>query len=124
MMLVDNIAYIYHPELEGIGYDFDGEPAILFYDEEGVQTGFISPLDEEYYYTEENVRYIFNQTFDLVEVTYNHGVEWLEVDLRGLSDDAIRGQLYEKLEVLISEQRDPLINLQFLFDILHHNDFN
>ena len=53
MMLVDNIAYIYHPELEGIGYDFDGEPAILFYDEEGVQTGFISPLDEEYYYTEE-----------------------------------------------------------------------
>lgn len=122
MVLVDNIADVYHPELEGIGYDFDGKPAILFYDENGKQTGFITAMDYGYYYNDDNVEYDFNRYFSLIGVFDE--TEWADVDMETIDEKEVKRNLYDKLQPLIDKQTKPLINLQWLFDMLYKDKFH
>ena len=43
MMVVDNLEWIYNPEVKTLKYDFDGQPCVQFYTSNGKPTGFISP---------------------------------------------------------------------------------
>lgn len=42
MMLVDNLDWIYNPDIEGIKYDFDGKSAIQMFDSKDEQIGFLT----------------------------------------------------------------------------------
>ena len=42
MMVVDNLDWIYTPEVKTLKYDFDGQPCVQFFTSNGKQTGYIS----------------------------------------------------------------------------------
>ncbi|MGR1082985.1 hypothetical protein ACUYFE_02985 [Olegusella massiliensis] len=128
MMLIDNLADIYTPDdLKTIGYDFDGKPAILTYDKNGEQLGFLTPLDSDssggYMVETQVLEFDFDKQFRLLNVCDpNDGFK--ELDLNKFSEQDIKKDIYKSVQPLIDAQSKPWINLQWLFDIVYHDRFN
>ena len=123
MMLIDNLADIYTPDdLKTIGYDFDGKPAILTYDEEGTWMSYITTLNDGRYLVSNNsLGFEFNNKFKLV---YAFDKDYKELDLNKLNEQDIKKDIYKSVQPLIDAQSTPWINLQWLFDIVYHDRFN
>ncbi|MBS5865386.1 MAG: hypothetical protein KIC37_03410 [Coriobacteriaceae bacterium] len=125
MMLIDNLEDIYTPDdPKTIGYDFDGEPAILTYDKNGKQLGFLTPDGEGGYMVDnENLIFHFSNDFQLENICdVNKGYE--QIDMKGFSERDIKKDIYKSVQPLIDAQSKPWINLQWLFDIVYHDRFN
>ena len=122
MNLVDNIRFVYHPEINGIGYDFDGKPAILFYDKNGEQTGFITAIAYGYYCNNDDSRYRFDHHFELTSI-FDETTS-TNVNMNTISKDEVVNNLYIKLQPLIDRQTEPDINLQWIFNIVYKDKFD
>ena len=125
MMLIDNLADIYTPDdLKTIGYDFDGEPAVLTYDKNGEQLGYLTPDGEGgYTVNNENLIFNFNSDFQLENIRdVNKGYE--KIGMKGFNEQDIKKDIYKSVQPLIDAQSKPWINLQWLFDIVYHDRFN
>ena len=128
MMLIDNLADIYTPDdLKTIGYDFDGEPAILTYDKKGKQLGFLTPLNLHgkggYMVDTGNLSFDFDDRFILLNVR-NPDKGYEKIDMKGFNEQDIKKDIYKSVQPLIDAQSKPWINLQWLFDIVYHDRFN
>ncbi|ERI06004.1 hypothetical protein HMPREF9069_00525 [Atopobium sp. oral taxon 810 str. F0209] len=125
MMLIDNLGDIYTPDdLKTIGYDFDGKPAILTYDKEGKQLGFLTPdSDGGYMVDNENLIFHFTESFQLKNIRdANKGYK--KIDMKGFNEQDIKKDIYKSVQPLIDAQSKPWINLQWLFDLVYHDRFN
>ena len=124
MMVVDNLDWIYTPEIKTLKYDFDGPPCVQFYTSNGKQKGFITPYcgyDKKNYMYEDDeweISLILDCNFN-PDITQNHGYE-----ITKLGNKGIKQSLYNKLQPIIDAQRKPKVNLQWLFDIVYKNKFN
>lgn len=128
MMLIDNLGDIYTPDdLKTIGYDFDGGPAILTYDKDGKQLGFLSPLclhgKKGYMVDAGNISFDFDDSFRLLNVR-NPNDGYKKLDINKYNEQDIKKDIYKSVQPLIDAQSKPWINLQWLFDIVYHDKFN
>ncbi|MDD7512185.1 MAG: hypothetical protein PUK21_07450 [Peptostreptococcaceae bacterium] len=129
MMLIDNLGWIYNPDIDGIKYDFDGEPAIQMFDSKDEQIGFITSanIHEKSGYLFQNIRtgtmYEFDYKFKMEKV-YNSSDSIYEIEATTFNERDVKNDIHEILKTLIDRQTKPLINLQWIFDRVYRDKFN
>ena len=127
MMVVDNLDWIYNPEVKTLKYDFDGNHCVQFYTSKGKYKGFIgsSCVDDKkrYMYDDEEraIWLILDCNFN-PEIAHNDGDE--KIQITKLDNKEIKQKLYNNLQPIIDAQRKPKVNLQWLFDIVYKDKFN
>ena len=121
VMLIENMWWIYTPEIEGIRYD-DGRNFIENSTNMiGKPTNF-SEFDGGYSYRDQNdVAYKFGKNFSL-EWAMNKKYE--KIDLTTIDEKEIKQGIRETVQPVLDVQSKPLINLQWLFNLLYQDRFN
>ncbi len=122
VMLIENMWWVYTPEIEGIRYDDDGrnfiENSINMI---GKPTNF-SEFDGGYSYRDQNdVAYKFGKNFSL-EWAMNK--KYKKIDLTTIDEKKIKQGIRETVQPVLDVQSKPLINLQWLFNLLYQDRFN
>ena len=121
VMLIENMWWVYTPEIEGIRYD-DGRNFIENSTNMiGKPTNF-SEFDGSYSYRDQNnVAYKFGKNFSL-EWAMNKKYE--KIDLTTIDEKKIKQGIRETVQPILDVQSKPLINLQWLFNLLYQDRFN
>ena len=129
IMLVDNLNWIYTPTIDGIEYDFDGKDTVKIYNDNKNQIGFITSS-----YKNTNKGYLidnielqimveFDNRFKLVKM-YNTSKAVHKIDFTENEEKKYKDTIYNMLKPIIDRQTKPIINLQWLFDIVYKYKFN
>lgn len=122
MMVVDNLDWIYTPEIDGIEYDFDGPNCIKNYNFKSEdELWFASFGGEEYSYSSDDGFYNFNRDFKLTYCSDRHDKK---IDIKNIDVEEVKKDIYKMVQPVIDEQTNPLVNLQWLFDIIYKDRFN
>ncbi|MDU1700937.1 MAG: hypothetical protein E6849_01115 [Streptococcus mitis] len=121
VMLIENMWWIYTPEIEGIRYD-DGRNFIENSTNMiGKPTNF-SEFDGGYSYRDQNdVAYKFGKNFSL-EWAMNKKYE--KIDLTTIDEKKIKQGIRETVQPVLDVQSKPFINLQWLFNKMYQDRFN
>ncbi|SFE46595.1 hypothetical protein SAMN02910327_01267 [Peptostreptococcaceae bacterium pGA-8] len=129
MMLVDNLDWIYNPDIEGIEYDFDGKATIKMYNDNKKQIGFIT---SSYKYGKKG--YLFDDIKSETMVEFDSGFKAIKmyntskkvqkIAFTKIEEKKYKDTLYSMLKQVIDKQTKPLINLQWIFDIVYRDKFN
>ena len=121
VMLIENMWWVYTPEIEGIRYD-DGRNFIENSTNlTGKPTNF-SEFDGGYSYRDQNdVAYKFGKNFSL-EWAMNKKYE--KIDLTTIDEKKIKQGIRETVQPVLDVQSKPLINLQWLFNKMYQDRFN
>ena len=122
VMLIENMGSIYTPKIEGIRYDDDGANFIEnSIDSSDCPTNF-GEFDGGYHYSDKNdVSYKFNKNFEL---EWALDKDYKKIDLATIDETKIKGEIRETLKPILDVQSKPLINLQWLFNLLYQDRFN
>ena len=122
VMLIENMWWVYTPEIEGIRYDDDGRN---FIENSTNITGKPTNFDElvgGYGYSDQNdVTYKFNRNFSLEWAIDKH---YKKIDLTTIDEKKIKQGIRETVQPILDVQSKPLINLQWLFNLLYQDRFN
>ena len=122
VMLLENMWWVYTPEIEGIRYDDDGRN---FIENSTNITGKPTNFDElvgGYGYSDQNdVTYKFNRNFSLEWAIDKH---YKKIDLATIDEKKIKQGIRETVQPILDVQSKPLINLQWLFNLLYQDRFN
>lgn len=122
VMLIENMWWVYTPEIEGIRYDDDGRN---FIENSTNITGKPTNFDElvgGYGYSDQNdVTYKFNRNFSLEWAIDKH---YKKIDLATIDEKKIKQGIRETVQPILDVQSKPLINLQWLFNLLYQDRFN
>ena len=123
MMLVDNLYWIYNPDIEGVKYRFDGGRILYNYNFKLQEVPCFAGDDGgEYYYGSNGYKsYSFNRDFKL---TYCRDRRVGKIDIKNIDVEEVKQDIYKIVQPVIDEQTKPLINLQWLFDIVYKDSFN
>ena len=123
MMLVDNLEWIYNPDIEGVKYRFDAWCILYNYNFKLQEVPCFAGDDgREYYYGSNGYRsYGFNRDFKL---TYCRDRRVGNIDIKNIDVEEVKKDIYKIVQPVIDEQTKPLINLQWLFDIVYKDRFN
>ena len=122
VMLIENMWWVYTPEIEGIRYDDDGRN---FIENSTNLTGKPTNFDEfagGYGYSDQNdVTYKFNKNFSL---EWAIDKDYKKIDLATVDEKKIKQGIRETVQPVLDVQSKPLINLQWLFNLLYQDRFN
>ena len=122
VMLIENMGSIYTPKIEGIRYDNDGWN---FIENSTNLTGKPTNFDEligGYGYSDQNdVTYKFNKNFSL---EWAIDKDYKKIDLATVDEKKIKEEIRETVQPVLDVQSKPLINLQWLFNLLYQDRFN
>ena len=122
VMLLENMWWVYTPEIEGIRYDDDGRN---FIENSTNITGKPTNFDElvgGYGYSDQNdVTYKFNRNFSLEWAIDKH---YKKIDLTTIDEKKIKQGIRETVQPILDVQSKPFINLQWLFNLLYQDRFN
>ena len=122
VMLIENMWWIYTPEIEGIRYDDDGRN---FIENSTNLTGKPTNFDEligGYGYSDQNdVTYKFNKNFSL---EWAIDKDYKKIDLTTIDEKKIKQGIRETVQPVLDVQSKPLINLQWLFNKMYQDRFN
>ena len=122
MMLVDNLFWIYNPEIDGIEYDLDGGNCIKNHNYKSeYEPWFASFGGEEYSYSSDDGFYNFNSDFEL---TYCSDRHYKKIDIKKIDVEEVKKDIYKMAQPVIDAQSKPRVNLQWLFDIVYKDRFN
>ena len=123
MMLVDNLFWIYNPEIDGIEYDLDGGNCIKNHNYKSeYEPWFASYGGEEYSYGSNGYKsYSFNRNFEL---TYCRDRRVGKIDIKEIDVEEVKKDIYKMAQPVIDAQSKPRVNLQWLFDIVYKDRFN
>ena len=116
VMLIENMWWIYTPEIEGIRYDNDGGNAIENTKSETV----LSDAMGNFVYLKYHITISFDSTFRFHNVSDFTG----EQPKREIHEDEIKQEIREVFAPIIDAQSKPFINLQWLFNLLYQDRFN
>ncbi|MBF0714418.1 hypothetical protein HZY83_06985 [Gemella sp. GH3] len=118
IMLIDNLWWVYNPDIEGLKYDIDGTQDIVY---ENKYFGNIYADETEYIYTDENnISYRFNHRFELLHVIDE---KYKKVDINSVDKNKIVLEIKSLAQPVIDKQSEPLINLQWIFNLVYQDDF-
>ena len=116
VMLIENMWWVYTPEIEGIRYDDDGGNAIENTKSETV----LSDAMGNFLYLKYHITIGFDSTFRFHHVSDFTG----EQPKREIHEDEIKQEIREVFAPVIDVQPKPRINLQWLFNLLYQDRFN
>ena len=116
VMLVENMGWIYTPEIDGIRYVDDGTNAILNTNSKS----FLTKSSGSFLYDKDNMIICFDSTFRFEDVSYFSE----EAKRTKVNESQIKREIREDFSPIMKVQTKPLINLQWLFNLLYQSRFN
>ena len=117
VMLVENMGWAYTPEIDGISYDDDGSYAITR--EKGTKTSILSfPNDNLFFHSESDDRYLLNRNFSIQDA-FDKRYHKIKYNQR-----KVQKEIRETVQPVLDAQPKPLINLQWLFNLIYQSRFN
>ena len=117
IMLMENMGWAYTPEIDGISYDDDGSYAITR--EKGTKTSILDfSGDTLYFFSGSGESYLFNRNFSIQDAfdEHYHKIKY--------NQRKVQKEIRETVQPVIDEQSKPLINLQWLFNLIYQSRFN
>ena len=116
VMLVENMGWIYTPEIDGIRYDDDGTNAII----NTKSKSFLTKSSGSFIYDMDNMTIGFDSTFRFEDVSYfSEEAKRIQVN-----ESQIKREIREDFSPIMKVQTKPLINLQWLFNLIYQSRFN
>ena len=116
VMLVENMGWIYTPEIDGIRYDDDGTNAII----NTKSKSFLTKSSGSFLYDKDNMTIGFDSTFRFEDVSYFSE----EAKRTKVNESQIKREIREDFSPIMKVQTKPLINLQWLFNLIYQGRFN
>ena len=116
VMLVENMGWIYTPEIDGIRYDDDGTNAII----NTKSKSFLTKSSGSFLYDKDNMTIGFDSTFRFEDVSYFSE----EAKRTKVNESQIKREIREDFSPIMKVQTKPFINLQWLFNLLYQSRFN
>ena len=116
VMLVENMGWIYTPEIDGIRYDDDGTNAII----NTKSKSFLTKSSGSFLYDKDNMTIGFDSTFRFEDVSYFSE----EAKRIRVNEWKIKREIREDFSPIMKVQTKPFINLQWLFNLLYQSRFN
>ena len=117
VMLMENKGWAYTPEIDGISYDDDGSYSITR--EKGTKTSVLDLSgDTLFFFLDSGESYLLNRNFsiqDAFDKRY-HNIKY--------NQRKVLKEIRETVQPVIDEQPKPLINLQWLFNLIYQSRFN
>ena len=116
VMLIENMDWIYTPEIDGIRYDNDGTNAII----NTKSKSFLTKSLGSFLYDKDNMTVGFDSTFRFEDVSYFSE----EAKRVQVNESKIKREIREDFSPIMKVQTKPFINLQWLFNLLYQSRFN
>ena len=116
VMLVENMGWIYTPEIDGIRYVDDGTNAII----NTKSKTFLTKSLGSFLYDKDNMTIGFDSTLRFDHVSYFSE----EAKRTKVNESQIKREIREDFSPIMKVQTKPLINLQWLFNLLYQSRFN
>ena len=117
VMLMENNGWIYTPEIDGISYDEDGTYAITR--EKGTESSVLGFSDGTLvFYPDSGESYLLNRNFSLQDA-FDEDYHKIKYNQR-----KVQKEIRETVQSVIDAQPKPLINLQWLFNLIYQSRFN
>ena len=116
VMLVENMGWIYTPEIDGIRYVDDGTNAILNTNSKS----FLTKSSGSFLYDKDNMIIGFDSTFRFEDVSYFSE----EAKRTKVNESKIKREIRKDFSPIMKVQTKPFINLQWLFNLLYQSRFN
>ena len=117
IMLMENMGWAYTPEIDGISYDDDGSYSITR--EKGTKTSVLDLSgDTLFFFLDSGESYLLNRNFsiqDAFDKRY-HNIKY--------NQRKVQKEIRETVQPVIDAQPKPLINLQWLFNLIYQSRFN
>ena len=116
IMLMENMGWAYTPEIDGISYD-DGMYAITR--NKGTKTSILGLSGDTLYYSSTSGDgYLLNRNFTLQHAfdEHYHKIKYKQ--------RTVQKEIRETVQPVIDAQAKPLINLQWLFNLIYQSRFN
>ena len=115
VMLVENMGWIYTPKIDNIRYD-DGTNAII----NTKSKSFLTKSLGSFLYDKDNMTVGFDSTFRFEDVSYFSE----EAKRVQVNESKIKREIREDFSPIMKVQSKPLINLQWLFNLIYQSRFN
>ena len=115
VMLVENMGWIYTPKIDNIRYD-DGTNAII----NTKSKSFLTKSLGSFLYDKDNMTIGFDSTFRFEDVSYFSE----EAKRVQVNESKIKREIREDFSPIMKVQTKPLINLQWLFNLIYQIRFN
>ena len=117
VMLMENNVWIYTPEIDGISYDDDGSYAITR--EKGTKTSVLDLSGETlFFFLDSGESYLFDRNFS-IQHAFDKRYHNIKYNQR-----KVQKEIRETVQPVIDAQPKPLINLQWLFNLIYQSRFN
>ena len=117
IMLMENMGWAYTPEIEGISYDDDGSYAITR--EKGTKTSVLSFTNGTlFFFLDSGESYLFDRNFS-IQHAFDKRYHTIKYNQR-----KVLKEIRETVQPVIDAQAKPLINLQWLFNLIYQSRFN
>ena len=117
VMLMENMGWAYTPEIEGISYDDDGMYAITR--EKGTKTSILGLSGDTLYFSSASGDgYLLNHDFS-IKTALDKRYHKIKYNQR-----KVLKEIRETVQPVIDAQPKPLINLQWLFNLVYQSRFN
>ena len=116
IMLMENKVGAYTPEIDGISYDDDGSYSITR--EKGTKTSVLDLSgDTLFFHSESDDMYLLNRNFS-VQHAFDEHYHKIKYNQR-----KVQKEIRETVQPVIDAQPKPLINLQWLFNLIYQGRF-
>ena len=116
VMLIENMDWIYTPEIDGIRYDNDGTNAII----NTKSKSFLTKSLGSFLYDKDNMTVGFDSTFRFEDVSYfSEEAKRIQVN-----ESKIKREIRKDFSPIMKVQTKPFINLQWLFNLIYQSRFN
>ena len=117
IMLMENMGWAYTPEIDGISYDDDGSYSITR--EKGTKTSVLDLSgDTLFFFLDSGESYLLNRNFSIQDA-FDKRYHKIKYNQR-----KVLKEIRETVQPVIDEQPKPLINLQYLFNLIYQSRFN
>ena len=117
IMLMENMGWAYTPEIDGISYDDDGSYAITR--ETGTKTSVLSFTNGTlFFFLDSGESYLFDRNFS-IQHAFDKRYHNIKYNQR-----KVKKEIRETVQPVIDAQAKPLINLQWLFNLIYQRRFN
>ena len=117
VMLIENMWWVYTPEIEGIRYDDDGMNSIAR-NIEGKESIFSASGDYLMCHSGTDNHYLFDEVFRIKSAFDEH---YNDIEF---NQQLVLDEIRETVQPILDVQSKPLINLQWLFNKKYQDRFN
>ena len=117
IMLMENMGWAYTPEIEDISYDDDGMYAITR--NKGTERSILGLSGDTLYFSSASGDgYLLNRNFSLQDA-FDKRYHTIKYNQR-----KVQKEIRETVQPVLDAQPKPLINLQWLFNLIYQSRFN